>query len=87
MKRSYVVFLLICLFITVVLAQQGGSSKVETDQINGAPFRIEMPANWGKGLVMYCHGYQVAGTLNDFENPRAQALRNVFLSRGFAVAE
>jgi hypothetical protein len=70
MKRSYVVFLLICLFITVV-APQGASSKVETDQINGAPFRIEMPANWRKRLV----------------NPRALALRNVFLSRGFAVAE
>ena len=86
MKRSYVVFLLICLFITVV-APQGASSKVKTDQINGAPFRIEMPANWRKRLAIYCHGYQLAGTLNDFENPRALALRNVFLSRGFAVAE
>lgn len=88
MKKSIAAFLLfgffICLSARSVVAQE---SKVETGTMNGAAFRIEMPATWNKGLVMYCHGYQVVGTPNNFENQRAQALRNVFLSRGFAVAE
>ncbi len=86
MKKSRVLFLLICLtYLTVAAAAQ--DVKVENGMINGAAFRIEMPANWKKGLVMYCHGYQVVGAKNNFENQRAQALREVFISRGFAVAE
>lgn len=84
MKRLFVVVTLICLFTVAAVAQE---AKVETGNINGAAFRIEMPATWNKGLVMYCHGYQVTGTPNNFENPRAQALRKEFLSRGFAFAE
>lgn len=84
MKKIFADLFLICLAAVSVYAQE---SKVETGTINGAAFRIEMPANWNKGLVMYCHGYQVTGTPNNFENVRAQGLRNVFLSRGFAVAE
>lgn len=84
MKKSFAVFALMCLMAVVAVAQD---NKVETGTINGAAFRIEMPATWNKGLVMYCHGYQVAGTTSNFENQRAQALRNEFLSRGFAVAE
>lgn len=87
MKRSILAFCLVCSSVALAYAQEQGAGKVETGQLNGAAFRIEMPANWSKGLVMYCHGYQVAGTPNNFENPRAQALRSVFLTRGFAVAE
>jgi pimeloyl-ACP methyl ester carboxylesterase len=87
MKRAFVAFVLVCLPTTVVQAQDSGSSKVETGAINSAPFRIEVPANWNKGLVMYCHGYQLAGTQPNFDNPRQKTLRDVFLSRGFAFAE
>ena len=84
MKRLLVVTILIGLFAVAAIAQD---AKVENGAINGAAFRIEMPATWNKGLVMYCHGYQTVGSTNSFENARAQAFRNVFLSRGFAVAE
>ena len=84
MKRTFVAFCLVCLTVVATFAQD---AKVENGTINGAAFRIEMPSGSIKGLVMYCHGYQVAGTPNNFENPRSQALRGVFLSRGFAVAE
>ncbi len=84
MKRFFVIITLIGLFTVAAVAQE---AKVETGTINGAAFRIEMPATWNKGLVMYCHGYQVVGTPNNFENSRAQALRKEFLSRGFAFAE
>ncbi|MGE0885693.1 MAG: DUF6351 family protein [Blastocatellales bacterium] len=84
MRRTLLALFLIGLCAVAANAQD---NKVENGTINGAAFRIEMPASWNKGLVMYCHGYQVAGTANNFENQRAQALRNVFLSRGFAFAE
>jgi pimeloyl-ACP methyl ester carboxylesterase len=84
MKKSLTTLFLVCFAAAAAFAQE---NKIETGSINGAAFRIEMPATWNKGLVMYCHGYQVTGTPNNFENQRAQSLRNVFLSRGFAVAE
>lgn len=63
-------------------------AQVESGQLNGAAFRIEVPAAWNKGLVMYCHGYELAGTppanLNDTQS---KSIRDVFLSRGFAFAQ
>lgn len=84
MKRAFAVVFLIYLASVATFAQD---AKVENGTINGAAFRIEMPATWNKGLVMYCHGYQTVGSANNFENARAQALRKEFLSRGFAFAE
>jgi len=60
----------------------------ETGQLNGATFRIEVPAAWNKGLVMYCHGYEFTGTppLN-WNDTQSKSLRDVFLSRGYAFAQ
>ncbi|MDX2042992.1 MAG: alpha/beta fold hydrolase [Acidobacteriota bacterium] len=84
MKRLFVAVFLSCLLAIAAAAQD---AKVENGSINGAAFRIELPAAGVKGLVMYCHGYQTVGSANNFENARAQALRKEFLSRGFAFAE
>lgn len=68
-------------------AQPAPANVVDRGVINGAPYYIEIPAQWNKGLVMYTHGYAVAS-----EKPRSReytppkALRDVFLSRGFAFA-
>lgn len=63
-------------------------SKVEIGQINGAGFRIDFPENWNKGLVMYCHGYEVTGRpRGNWDNPQTKTLVETFLSRGFAVAQ
>ena len=67
-------------------APSGASDPVETGTINGATFRIEVPANWNKGLVMYAHGYTFA-TATNYDNTRSKEFRDVFLSRGFAFAE
>ena len=62
-------------------------APVDTGVINGAPFYIEVPAQWNKGLVLYTHGYTVAGDRPPNPgSPRMKALRDVFLSRGFAFA-
>ena len=68
-------------------AQPAPATTVDRGVINGAPYYIEIPAQWNKGLVLYAHGYAVAS-----DKPRSQeytppkALRDVFLSRGFAFA-
>lgn len=60
--------------------------KIEEGQINGAAFEIRTPASWNKGLVMYAHGYQLAGEDAKGWRGRASAVFDAFLSRGFAVA-
>jgi len=66
-------------------------SRVETGEINGAAFRIEvpdpLPAGGLAGLVVYCHGYQGEGTPYQFDLGRGVAFRKIFLERGFAFAE
>ncbi len=63
-------------------------AKVEIGQINGASFRIDLPVQWNQGLVMYCHGYEVAGRpRSNWDNSQTKALVETFLSRGFAVAQ
>jgi pimeloyl-ACP methyl ester carboxylesterase len=95
MKRLPIFALfLVCAISPVVIAQgdagataEGKSDKiVETDTLNGAPFQIDVPANWNKILVLYCHGYQLAGTKANFEYPKLNLLRNAFVTRGFAFA-
>ncbi|MFY9609029.1 MAG: DUF6351 family protein [Blastocatellia bacterium] len=93
MKRlTITLFTLICLTPGAAVTQGNASSQqepqVDGGKINGANYRIEMPAAWNKGLVIYCHGCEVKGTpAGNADNPFAKAIRNVFLSRGFAFAE
>jgi pimeloyl-ACP methyl ester carboxylesterase len=65
--------------------QPATANVVDRGEINGAPYYIEIPAKWNKGLVLYVHGYTMAG---DHPPPpeRTKDLRDVFLSRGFAYA-
>jgi hypothetical protein len=60
---------------------------VDTGTLNGAPYRIEIPAGWNGGLVMYAHGYEVVGTPFRPELPQIAGWRQAFTSRGFAFAQ
>jgi alpha-beta hydrolase superfamily lysophospholipase len=60
---------------------------VDTGTIAGAPYRIEIPAGWNGGLVMYAHGYETAGTPFEPLLPRHAQFREAFTSRGFAFAQ
>jgi pimeloyl-ACP methyl ester carboxylesterase len=89
-KKMAAGLLLIFALVGVPRAQEAGKSeaKVETGEISGAAFRIEVPAAWNKGLVMYCHGYDLAGTPPpNWNDPQAKPVRDVFLSRGYAFAQ
>lgn len=57
-----------------------------TGTLHGAPYRIDVPADWNGDLVMLMHGYQPQGT------PRATPMKRddatqVFLQQGYAVAQ
>lgn len=73
-----------CSVILTALSLCTAFAAIELGDINGAKFRIDMPANWNGGLVMYCHGYNPKpGVFDEKSNP----LANVFLDQGYAVAQ
>lgn len=59
----------------------------DTGTIAGAPYRIDIPAGWNGGLVMYTHGYEIVGTPFEPTAPRHAQFREAFTSRGFAFAQ
>jgi pimeloyl-ACP methyl ester carboxylesterase len=68
-------------------AQPAPANTVDRGAINGAPYYIEIPSSWNKGLVLYTHGYTLAGDRPTPQDaPRMRLFRDVFLSRGFAFA-
>jgi pimeloyl-ACP methyl ester carboxylesterase len=69
------------LLVIPVSAQSG----VETGEINGAQFRIDVPENWNGELLVYCHGY--SRTPGAFDNPRVHERLAPFLEMGLAVAQ
>jgi pimeloyl-ACP methyl ester carboxylesterase len=76
------------LTLALLLLSLQPAGTQEIGNINGAPFVIEIPARWNKGLVMYTHGYTIAGDgVGDPNSAGRKAFRDVFLSRGFAFAE
>lgn len=57
-----------------------------TGKLQGAPYRIDVPADWNGDLVMLMHGYEPAGA------PRATPMKPanetaIFLKQGYAVAQ
>ncbi len=56
---------------------------VEEGEIAGAPFRIDIPAGWNGGLVMYAHGYAMVTQTPRYNLQMAEAARPL----GFAVAQ
>lgn len=64
------------------------ASRVETGEIGGAPFRIEVPEVWNGELVVYSHGYDLAdGKPFPFDARVQKAVRDGFVSRGFAYVQ
>lgn len=55
----------------------------EEGEIAGAAFRIDIPEAWHGGLVMFAHGYALAGTTPEFNT----AFAGVANGMGYAVAQ
>jgi pimeloyl-ACP methyl ester carboxylesterase len=64
----------------------------ESGNINGAPYRIVVPANWNKTLLVYAHGYRdKADHPGEVDNRAADIapspeLAAVLLAQGYALA-
>ena len=59
-----------------------GSSRW-AGELNGAAYRMEVPANWNGELVMYTHGYHGTGAALTVETP---SIRRHLLELGYAWA-
>ena len=57
----------------------------EVGELAGAPFRIDIPAGWNGGLMLYCHGYRGAPVRFDQRQPDEMA--GTFGALGYAVAQ
>ena len=53
------------------------------DEVNGAAYRVEVPANWNGKLVMYAHGYAGTGNTLAVSNP---SIRRYLIQNGYAWA-
>ncbi|MEP6938494.1 MAG: DUF6351 family protein [Rudaea sp.] len=62
------------------------SPSTEYGVIDGASFRIDIPANWNHELVVYYHGYSLTPTIFSASEPLS-AMFDPFLSRGYALVQ
>jgi len=59
--------------------------QTETGRLDGASFRIDIPKNWNRGLVLYFHGYEPTPLTLEPQYPPGRILQEI-LNRGYAVA-
>lgn len=88
---AFCVVLLLNLLPAVNAAPQVGGID-ETGEINGAPYRIVVPATWNGTLLVYAHGYRdKADHPGEVDNRNADvapsaALATALLAQGYALA-
>jgi pimeloyl-ACP methyl ester carboxylesterase len=58
----------------------------ETGALDGVGYRIDVPANWNRGLVVFYHGYAVDPVVFS-EGERISPMFDGMLRRGFAVIQ
>jgi pimeloyl-ACP methyl ester carboxylesterase len=84
--RSWLV-LAACLWIGSLPAFAAGLEPgAHTGTLQGAAYRIDVPADWNGDLVMLMHGYQPAGAPQATPMKAADAT-SIFLGQGYAVAQ
>lgn len=77
--------LLIGLLVSSPLALARGP-LAETGELQGAPWRIDVPDNWNGELVMLAHGFEPAGVPREAAWPANEATP-ALLGAGYAVAQ
>ncbi|PWT98203.1 MAG: alpha/beta hydrolase [Bacteroidetes bacterium] len=84
--QGFLLFIFI-FFITTAFTQTNGKSIIDTGTIDGAHYRIDIPANWNKNLVMYAHGYNPSGFPGLFIGGAYDSANiAVYVAQGFAYA-
>ena len=81
MKRSGLLFLVLGTCLAV-------QAKTEFGKLQGAEFRIDVPDNWNRGLIVYYHGYSAEnhGVGYDEKKPLDPVLA-VFTKAGYALIQ
>ena len=82
MKRIPKLFLGAVLLSNVLRA----GVTVDAGEINGATFRIDIPENWNRALVVFCHGYQGPDVVRYDEKTPLAPWMPLFLNAGYAIA-
>ncbi|WP_315386051.1 hypothetical protein [uncultured Stenotrophomonas sp.] len=62
------------------------ATRTETGTLQGAPWRIDVPAHWNGELVMYAHGFEPVGTPRPDPWP-GNAWTEALTQAGYAVAQ
>ncbi|HNR90794.1 MAG TPA: alpha/beta hydrolase [Dokdonella sp.] len=65
---------------------QADAARVDTGTLDGAHYRIDVPAQWNRGLVVYFHGYSIGDVRFDAGRPLPDSLGKL-VERGYAVAQ
>jgi len=78
----------IILSLIILCAACGAYAKTEFGKLQGAEFRIDVPDDWNRGLVVYYHGYYAhqRGVSYDQSKPLNPVLA-VFTKAGYAVIQ
>ena len=78
--------LLLALLLTSLFP--AAQARTEFGKLNGAEYRIDVPSNWNRGLVVYCHGYDPhpGGVGYDNRKPLPPELE-VFVKAGYALIQ
>jgi pimeloyl-ACP methyl ester carboxylesterase len=58
---------------------------VDTGELEGAAYRIDIPANWNGQLVVNAHGYETAGSPRELPLPFPSGMEPL-LAQGYAIA-
>ncbi len=82
------VLCLVCVGFFVTSGQANAQSAVTTytGTINGADYKIEVPANWNRTLLLYSHGYVTPGSANPARDVGDPATGAALLAQGYALA-
>lgn len=81
MKR----FITLLAFAGLCFAAPKAEPRTEIGDLNGAKFRIDIPANWNGGLVVYCHGYNPEPVT--YKEGRLPEVFAVFTDAGYALVQ
>ena len=86
-KAALLTWLILAPVHQALAGQTATTNTVDIGVLAGAPYYIEIPVKWNKGLVLYTHGYTPEGAKPpQHTSAQHRAFREVFLSRGFAFA-
>jgi pimeloyl-ACP methyl ester carboxylesterase len=87
--RSILTLLLLATSAWACAAEPAAKSPDATTEIGklaGTPYRIDVPANWNRGLVVFYHGYAVTPVTFE-KGERISPMFDGMLARGFAVIQ